>query len=91
MTYRKYSDNMVATFILIIHEAISIYGLPSRVRGDFGVENVGMTRFMLNNPERSISRGNFIVGTSVHNQRIERLWGEVISCVVRRFRNILFS
>ena len=29
-----------------------------------------------------------MAGTSVHNQCIEGLWGEVIKCVVRHFRNI---
>ena len=29
-----------------------------------------------------------MAGTSVHNQCTEGLWGEVIKCVVRHFRNI---
>ena len=43
---------------------------------------------MLDCPEGSIKKGRFMAGTSVHNQCIEGLWGEVIKCVVRHFRNI---
>jgi len=71
------SNNRASTVLHLFQEAISNYGLPSRIRIDQGGENVDISLFLLMHPLRGPGRGSVIVGRSVHNQRIERMWRDV--------------
>ena len=53
---------------------VESFNLPSIVRGDKGMENVDGANYKI--ASHGPDRGSFIVGRSVHSQRIKRMWGE---------------
>ena len=66
------SNNKAETVLAVLMNAPEIVGLPSRVRYDFGTENVVVARYMLEHPQGGISSESMI----------ERLWLEVKMKVV---------
>ena len=68
-------NNTASTVYELFLLAIQQYHLPSRVRCDQGGENVLVARHMIE--RRGFERRSMIVGSSVHNQRIERLWRDM--------------
>ncbi|KAK1138182.1 hypothetical protein AOXY_G5100 [Acipenser oxyrinchus oxyrinchus] len=87
IVYLKPANNNTASTVLhLFKEGLRNFGLPLQVRGDAGTENVQVARYMIN--ERGSNCGSFIVGRSVHNQRIERLWAELNRVVSSFFKDI---
>ena len=78
------SDNSMSTTVLsAFKEAVTRYGLPSRVRSDKGGENVLVSSLMLE--RRGPGRGCMITGKSIHNQRIERFWRDLFTGCICHF------
>lgn len=89
VTYLTCSNNNTAETVLqLFTEAVGEYGFPSRVRSDYGMENTGVARLI---SRMGTNRGSHITGSSVHNQRIERLWRDVNRIICRPYRNIFFT
>ena len=89
VVYLKCSDNNQASTVFhCFLQATRRYGIPSRVRCDQGRENIRVGQFM---PEqRGRDRGSIIAGSSVHNQRIERLWRDMHRCATQLFYRLFY-
>ncbi|OCB85260.1 hypothetical protein A7U60_g7887 [Sanghuangporus baumii] len=81
---RASNNNKAQTVVKLFLDATRSYGIPSRVRGDRGGENIDVARLMIF--LRGENRASFIWGTSTRNTRIERLWVEVGKQFVRRWK-----
>ena len=68
-------------------DAVSRYGLPLRVRSDMGGENIRVAEYMWSHQHAGIGQG-MIMGRSVHNQRIERLWRDVYQGCLSLYYNL---
>ena len=77
------NNNRKETVTDLFRSATERYDWPSRVRSDRGGENVGVWQLM--EEVRVPNRGSFLAGTSVHNQRIERLWRDILCSVCHIF------
>ena len=69
------TNNRSSTVFALFLEAVSRYGLPSRVRSDQGRENYRVAQYMLQ--QRGAERRSMLTGSSIHNQRIERFWRDL--------------
>lgn len=72
---RTVNNNRADTALDIFKGAVNTFGIPSRVRGDRGGENVRIAEFIIQH--RGLNRASYIAGSSKFNTRIERMWREL--------------
>ena len=83
------SNNRADTVHRLFRSAVDECGWPSRVRSDKGGENVDVAKAMLS--VRGTGRKSYITGSSVHNQRIERLWRDTFRCVGQLYYSLFYD
>ncbi len=75
-----HNNNKAQTVLSLFENAVGTWGLPSRVRSDYGMENYYVGVYMIHHCGEN--RGSIITGSSVHNCQVERLHRDVYSGVL---------
>jgi hypothetical protein len=85
------SDKTQETLFEPFRGAVEKFGAPLRVRLDFAVEHALIRRLM--EEVQADTRNPFLVGSLVHNQRIEHwwryIWEKVIWCYKNAFKELV--
>ena len=90
ITYLKCADNNRASTVMeCFQDGISRYGVPDKIRSDHGGENTEVWRYMISSHNGSYS--SVVTGSSVHNERVERLWKDVNRSVGSVYKNVFWS
>ena len=76
------NNNLASTVLEAFLQGVSVYGLPEAVRSDHGSENVDVWKHMLSMHQ---DPSCIIKGSSVHNERFERMWRDVTRNVSSSF------
>ena len=69
-------------------KAVHRFGLPSRIRTDYGTENLQFAQHMLR--YRGLDRNSVITGNSTYNQRVERLWRDLHQSVTKMYYRLFY-
>ena len=77
------SDNKAITALRVFIAGMRNFGVPSRIRVDGGCE-LNFARGLMNLLNGD-NRNSALTGSSVHNQRIERLWRDVYAKVLDKY------
>ncbi|KAF7972608.1 hypothetical protein HWV62_17426 [Athelia sp. TMB] len=83
------NNNRASTVLKLFKKSMRRHGVPSRVRGDHGTENLKVAAWM--EEHRGAGRGSYIWGRSVHNTRIERLWFDVTHGYGQKWKNFFYD
>jgi len=87
VTFLKCSNNNRASTVLDSFAiVVQTYGLPRKLRTDLGGENVDAWNYMV--APHGGDESAIITGSSIHNERIERLWRDASRSVVIHFKDI---
>ncbi|KAJ7388360.1 hypothetical protein OS493_038202 [Desmophyllum pertusum] len=80
------NNNKADTVLSLFQNGVEQWGLPSRVRCDYGIENFYVGQYMIEH--RGEGRGSIITGSSVHNSRVERAHRDIYSGVLAFYARI---
>ena len=83
------TNNKSETALSASLEGVAAYGLPSQVHTDRGGENLLIGQYMIQ--QQGTDRNSIIMGCSVHNQRIERLWRDLFTGCISYFYYLFYG
>lgn len=102
---RASNNNRADTVLQVFRGAVGVWGMPSRLRGDHGTENISVAAYIIY--YRGPGRASYMWGRSVnillldpallrfyrsvHNTRIERLWVDLKFQLIHKWVNFFSS